>query len=296
MTARARRLAIAALALAACVAAVAAAAPRRPAPRKPPPRRLGAPVLTARARTTARVVPSRTYGIGRRVWVYVPPAYVRGDTCDLLVVLDGELYLDEIALPQVLDSLIAEHAIAPCVAAFVDDSSGAARIAELGNSARLPRFLADELLPWLRARWSVTSRPRRVTIAGSSAGGVAAAFAALERPDAFGNVLSQSGAFWRGPEGANRPPYEWQTAQWAAPPKRDVCFVLEVGASETAAALGGAAPSILEANRRLRDALQKGGYAVRYTEVAGGRHSTATWGARLPAALVTMGRLGAGLR
>jgi len=287
-----RRLAIAALVLAlACVAVAASAQPR-----KRPPRPTGWPLLTARARTVARVVPSRTYGIGRRVWVYTPPAYAPGDTCDLLVVLDGEQYLDDIPLPQMLDSLIAEHAIARCIAAFVDDSSGAARIAELGNSSRFTRFLAADLLPWLHARWSVTGDPRRVTIAGSSAGGLGAAFAALERPDLFGNVLSQSGAFWRGPNGANQPPYEWQTAQWAAGPKRDVRFVLEVGSTETQAALGGAAPSILDANRRLRDALHKRGNTVRYAEVPGGRHAPASWAPRLPAALVTMGRLAAGLR
>jgi len=293
MSVRTRQwLALAVLALAlVCVAAVAVAAPH-----KRPPRPTGWPILTARARTVARVVPSRTYAIGRRVWVYTPPGYAPADTCDLLVVLDGGLYLDDIALPQVLDSLIAAHAIARCVAAFIDDTTGAPRIAELGNSSRFTRFLADDLLPWLHARWSVTGDPRRVTIAGSSAGGLAAGFAALERPELFGNVLSQSGAFWRGPQGANLPPYEYQTAQWAARPKHDVRFVLEVGSTETIAALGGAAPSILEANRRLRDALHKQGYTMSYTEVPGGRHATDSWGARLPAALVAMGRIAAGLR
>lgn len=38
---------------------------------------------------------------------------------------------------------------------------------------------------------------------------------------------------------------------------------------ESRSALGGAAPSILEANRRLRDALRKKGYDVTYAEVAG---------------------------
>jgi pimeloyl-ACP methyl ester carboxylesterase len=42
--------------------------------------------------------------------------------------------------------------------------------------------------------------PRRVIVTGSSAGGLAAAYVALMRPDLFGNVLSRSGAFWRGAE------------------------------------------------------------------------------------------------
>jgi enterochelin esterase-like enzyme len=127
-------------------------------------------------------------------------------------------------------------------------------------------------------------------VTGSSAGGLAAAYVAWKRPDLFGNVLSQSGAFWRGNEGSNDPPYEWLTGQYAAAPKRDIRFVLEVGALESQGALGGAAPSILEANRRLRDALRKKGYDVTYAEVPNGRHTPESWRERLPDAIAALAR------
>jgi enterochelin esterase-like enzyme len=39
-------------------------------------------------------------------------------------------------------------------------------------------------------------RPGRRVIAGSSLGGLAAAFIAMVAPNLFGNVIAQSGAFW----------------------------------------------------------------------------------------------------
>src|SRR5438105_1964126 len=104
-------------------------------------------------------------------------------------------------------------------------------------------------------------------------------------PELFGKVLSQSGAFWRGNEASNDAPYEWITQHLALIPKANVRFVLDVGSMETMGAMGGAAPSLVDANRRLRDVLKAKGYAVDYFEVPGGQHSTETWRTRLPAGI-----------
>jgi enterochelin esterase family protein len=235
-------------------------------------------------------IDSRTYGGARRVWVYTPPGYSRdaGPTYDLLVVFDGAEYLDEIPLPSILDALLAAGKTGPFVAVLVDDASGAERLADLANSARFVDFLAGELVGWTRAKWRVTRDPHRTIVTGSSAGGLAAAYAALRHPEVFGNVLSQSGAFWRGNEGTNGAPYEWLTSQYAAGPRRDIRFVLEVGSRESAGALGGAAPSILEANRRLHDVLVAKGYPVTWAEVPDGRHAPEFWRVRLPDAIATL--------
>jgi enterochelin esterase-like enzyme len=52
--------------------------------------------------------------------------------------------------------------------------------------------------------------------------------------------------------------------------------------------MGGTAPSILEANRRLRDALRAKGYDVEYHEVPNGVHSPESWRVRLPVGLVAL--------
>jgi enterochelin esterase-like enzyme len=61
-----------------------------------------------------------------------------------------------------------------------------------------------------------------------------------------------------------------------------------VGTTETHGALGGQAPSILAANRALRDTLRAKGYAVTYAEVPNGVHGVETWGVRLPVGLVAL--------
>lgn len=232
-------------------------------------------------------VASREYGSPRHLWVYTPPGYAAtGPECDFLLVFDGGVYLEDIPLPAMLDSLIAAKALRPTIAVMLDDSSGTARIADLGNQERFARMIAGEIVPWARSRWRLTTDPHRSTVTGSSAGGLAAAFVALRHPESFGNVVSQSGAFWRGAAGSNGAPFEWLTHQYAAGPKRDVRFFLDVGSTETRGAIGGTAPSILDANRRLRDVLRRKGYAVAYFEVPGGAHAPEFWRQRLPAGLL----------
>jgi len=234
-------------------------------------------------------IASRVLGRERRVWVYTPPAYSDAKSdYDLLIAFDGEEYLSDIPLPTMLDTLLAERKAPAFVAILIDDESGAARLDDLGNRSKFADFLAGELLEWVRARWKVTRDPSRTIVAGSSAGGLAAAYAAFRHPEAFGKVISQSGAFWRGNEASNEAPWEWLTSQYASAPKKSVRFYLDVGAMESRGALGGTAPSILEANRRLRDVLRKKGYELAYTEVPECTHSPESWRQSLPAAIATI--------
>lgn len=235
-------------------------------------------------------IPSRQYRRDRRLWMYTPPGYSPAAAAgyDLLVVFDGEEYLNDIPLPMILDALLADGKAPPFVAVLIDNGTSRARLDDLANRAGFAAFLADEVIPWVRLHWNVTRDPRRTIVTGSSAGGLGAAYVAFKRPDLFGNVLSQSGAFWRGNEASNEAPYEWLASQYAASPRKDIRFLLEVGSRESRGALGGAAPSILEANRRLRDALTKKGYAVIYAEVPDGDHAPATWRHRLPVAIATV--------
>jgi enterochelin esterase family protein len=235
-------------------------------------------------------VASRHQGRDRQVWVYTPPGYAasRDSSLGLLIAFDGGEYLSEIPLPRILDSLHAAGRIPPLVAVLIDNAGGAARLDDLANRAWFVDWLADELLPWVRRGWRVTRDPHRVIVTGSSAGGLAATFAALKRPDVFGNVLSQSGAYWRGAEASNDPPYAWLEKQVRRWPHADVRFWLEVGSTESRGALGGAAPSILATNRALRDTLRANGYRVTYGEVPNGVHAPQTWAPRLPEGLVLL--------
>lgn len=253
---------------------------------------------SARASTTAPAhghvqeyqLQSRVYSSPRRIWIYTPPQYdaQRAAPYDLLVAFDGAEYLDTIPLPLILDTLTATGRIPPYVAVLIDDYDGAQRTAELGNSPRFAEFVGNELVPWVWERFHVAHTPGHTIITGSSAGGLAAAFVAFKRPDLFGNVLSQSGAFWRGPDGSNSPPFEWLSAAYGSAPRQNIRFFLDVGESETRGVLGGSGPVFIEANRRFRDVLRRKGYDVVYTEVPGGSHSPDSWKTRLPVGLVQL--------
>ena len=243
-----------------------------------------------RGTVSAHMIRDASFGRARAVWVYTPPGYDarRKTTYPLIIAFDGASYRDSMPLPRVLDSLLATRRTTAFVAVLVDDSSGAVRTTELGNAARMPRFIGTQLLPWVRQRWHVTRDPARVIATGSSAGGLAAAHLALTRPDLVGNVFAQSGAFWRSAEGSNGAPYEWLTARVGLIPKQPVRFILDVGELEDHATLGGTGPNFRDATRRFRDALVTRGYDVTYIEVPGGNHAEQWWRPRLPAGIVAL--------
>jgi enterochelin esterase family protein len=223
------------------------------------------------------------FGRERDAWVAVPKEGAAG--ANLLIVFDGPQYLDEIPLPAILDSLTAAGAIGPTVAVMIDNGGGPQRIEDLGNRAAFADWLADQLVPWMRARYQLSKDPHHTVAMGSSAGGLAAAFVALRRTEVIGDAISLSGAFWRADEAKASPPWEWLTSYVSVAPKRDARFVLDVGEKETMGVLGGTGPSIRDANRRLKQALETRGYAVQYAEAPGGFHAPESWRVRLPAML-----------
>lgn len=244
----------------------------------------------AAGKLTEHVVFDSAYKRPRRIWIYTPPRYDahRSAAYPMLVAFDGDEYRDTMPLPMILDTLLAGKHAPAFVAVLVDDSSSGTRIADLGNSGRMADFLGKQLVPWVRSRWHVTTDPRRVIVTGSSAGGLGSAYVAFMRPDLFGNVWSQSGAFWRGAEASNDAPYEWLTDQVKRSPKKNVRFYLDVGEMEDHPTLGGSGPNFRDANRRMRDALRGKGYDVTYTEVPGGNHAERWWRERLPVGIVAL--------
>jgi len=243
----------------------------------------------AARRLAAHTIFDSTYRRQRRIWVYTPADYDAKTTAyPLIVAFDGANYRDTMPLPWILDTLRAVRKAPAFVAVLIDDSEGAERIADLGNAQRMSTFLSSQLIPWVRQHWHVTSDPRRTIVTGSSAGGLGSAFVALEHPEIFGNVLSQSGAFWRGAEASNDAPYEWLTARVKARPRSDVRFFVDVGELEDHATLGGSGPNFRDANRRFVAALRTKGFQVDYTEVPGGMHGEPYWMERLPVGIVSL--------
>ncbi|MBM7783639.1 alpha/beta hydrolase-fold protein [Tenggerimyces flavus] len=211
---------------------------------------------------------SESLGNERRVSVYLPPGYAdSGEPCRLLVAFDGGISPEVMPCATILDNLHATKRIPPTIAVLVSQQD---RNVELSCHQPFVDFLADELMPWARERLRISANPRDVIVAGQSLGGLASAFAALRRPDVFGNVLSQSGSFWWHPEGDVE--LEWLARQAADSPVVPVRFWLEAGMLEVTPA-----PGLVVTNRHFRTVLHARGYPhVTYSEFSGG-HDYACW-------------------
>ena len=202
----------------------------------------------AKGRVEQTTVGSKLLGTTRDVWVYTPPGYdalaQAGDGLPLLLTFDGGEYIRSVPGPTILDNLIAAHRIAPMVAVFVGSAENQ-RDAELGANERYVKFLATELVPLIRSNHRIASSPAGNVVAGSSLGGLAAAFVAFRHLELFANVLSQSGAFMFGAPGDSTP--ERRKREIEAAPRRDVKFYLEAGIYEAGRLANGV--DLLTSNR-----------------------------------------------
>jgi enterochelin esterase-like enzyme len=229
----------------------------------------GVPTGTVEERT----YDSEIYGSSRRVWVYTPPT-AAGPSAGLLICLWGPNYLNEIPVPTIIDNLLNQHRIPPLTVLFIDNTGD--RFQNIQSTARFTSSLSTELLPWAQRTLHAPIDARHVIVTGYSAAGLASAYIAYKHPDQVGNVLAQSGAFWRAFEGEGASEYEWISRQFASTAKRDTAFYLDVGGSETLVAPGGG-PIFKEAVAHLRDVLTTKGYAVQFDEVPGGEHEYMHW-------------------
>jgi enterochelin esterase-like enzyme len=218
---------------------------------------------------------SATLNNDRDVWIYTPYGYEpAGPRYPLLVVFDGGLFVDWVGVPAILDNLIAQKRIPPMVVALVAPVN---RAVELACSKPFTEYLATELVPLMRHNYNATDEPSHTIVAGSSLGGLAAAFAGFQHPEVFGNVLSQSGSYWWSPpEEAEK---SWLTRQFAQAPLRPLRISMSAGLMEI--------PDQLDTNRHLRDVLTAKGYQLSYGEF-NGNHSYVSWRADFAGRLLAL--------
>jgi enterochelin esterase-like enzyme len=219
--------------------------------------------------------------------IYTPPGY-RGDgpPNGLLVVFDEGSYLTVVPTPTILDNLLFEKKIAPMVAVLIGNPDQETRTRELPPNPKFADFLNNELVPWVRQNYNVTTDPRQVVVAGSSFGGIASVYAGLRHPETFGNILCQSGSFWWSaptPEPYAEPNY--LAKEFIKSPKLPLRFYLDAGTFEVDMEGGGGA--ILEPSRHMRDVLLAKGYDVHYQENVGG-HDYLSWRGSLADGLLAL--------
>lgn len=231
----------------------------------------------------------------REIGVYLPPGYSRDSKpYGLLVLFDESVYLNSerngtiVPTPTILDNLISEKRIPPIITVFIDNPLDT-RYKELTCDPTFADFLNSELLPWVRRFYNVTADARQTVIGGSSFGALAASCAGLRYPGTFGNILSQSGAYWwtppkRNPSDPDTEP-DWMAKQFIASPRLPLRFYMDAGTDELD--LTGDGGDILVPNRNLRDVLLAKGYEVHYQEFDGG-HDGLSWRSTLADGLILL--------
>lgn len=130
----------------------------------------------------------------RSIYFYQPAA---PGPYPLLVVYDGADYLYRGRLPSIVDQLIAAGKIQPLALALVPNA-GKARFAEYACGDAIPMFVERRVLPLAYQALSLVDiqrHPGSFGVLGASMGGMMALHTALSKPQIFGKVLCQAGAF-----------------------------------------------------------------------------------------------------
>lgn len=147
----------------------------------------------------------------RKIFVYIPAAYVDGAAAPVLVMHDGPSNLNLVrhALDNLTISTDPNRKLPPFIAISVenggDDSKGSQRGLEYDTlSDRLARFINDEVFPavladpQIRAAYpnlKITDDPWGRGAMGCSSGGAAALTMGWFRPDLFRRLITYSGTF-----------------------------------------------------------------------------------------------------
>jgi len=233
---------------------------------------------------------SWVYPAARRdYWVYVPQQYDPATPAALMVFQDGHAYMDEqgrYRVPIVFDNLIHAGDMPVTIAVLINPGHVGGELPENAWRAdnrsleydtvsdRYARFLLEEILPEVGARWNLTADPDQRAIGGASSGGICAFTVAWERPDAFRKVLSHIGSFTDIRGGHVTP------SRVRKEPLRPLRVYLQDGEND----LNNPRGDWWLANLQMVSALKYRGYEVRFDAGKGG-HDGEHGGAVLPDAL-----------
>ena len=163
-------------------------------------------------------------GMKSEYWIYVPAQYNANTPAALMVFQDGGGYIrrdgNNPAL-NVIDNLIAQKKMPVTICVFINpgDISGSPGTPTYNFvkaysdkwrrtlkdsmrstlydtvSERYPRFLRDEVLAEVAAKYNLRKDAYSRAITGSSSGGICAFNAAWQMPDQFGRVITWIGSF-----------------------------------------------------------------------------------------------------
>ncbi|TWU24269.1 putative esterase [Novipirellula galeiformis] len=161
--------------------------------------------------TDSTLDPKKEVRKERKIFVYIPAAYVDGTKAPILVTMDGPSRLDLVR--NALDNLTISKDPKRTLPAFIaiavqnggNDGKGSERGLEYDTmSDRFARFINDEVLPAVLGNEKIkaaypqiafTENPWGKAVMGCSSGGAAALTMGWFRPDLFRRLITYSGTF-----------------------------------------------------------------------------------------------------
>ena len=206
---------------------------------------------------------SKTLGYPLQYRVYLPETDKQEAKWPTIYITDGQWYLSQGQMIEILDREIAGGHIEPVVAVFVDsrnpdDLTENRRTKEFICNPDYISFYLNELIPTITANFPVSNRREDRVIAGLSFGGLNAACFGLLASNVFGGIGMQSPA-----NGYYLPV---MINQYKDNQTWNVKVFLSVGTKK----------DNKEDVRKLRRTLKKKGYDVTYIEVPFG-HEWSNW-------------------
>ncbi len=256
-------------------------------------------------------------GMKSEYWIYVPAQYDAKTPAALMVFQDGGAYTDRnsgtLAL-NVIDNLIAQKKIPVMICVFINpgdisESPGTPTYKfvkaysekwqrDLKDSMRSTlydtvsdryvRFLRDEILADVAAKYNIRKDGYSRAITGLSSGGICSFNAAWQMPEQFSRVISWIGSFasiqWKedpaNPDGGQDYP-----DKILREPKRNIRVWLQDGSGDLELRYGSWAP----ANIRMANALKMTKYDFHFS-FGKGSHNAAHGAAEFPAGMIWLWR------
>lgn len=257
-------------------------------------------------------------GMKSEYWIYVPAEYDPKVPAALMVFQDGGGYTDRDGnnpVLNVMDNLIAQKKIPVMISVFINpgdvtDSPGTPTYDFVKAysdkwhrtlkdsmrstlydtvSDRYVRFLRDEVLADVEAKYNIRKDAYSHAITGLSSGGICSFNAAWQMPDQFSRVISWIGSFdsiqWKEdpkvPDGGQDYP-----SKILREPKRNIRVWLQDGSNDLEIDRYGSWPL---ANLRMANALKMKGYDFHFS-FGQGTHNSGQGAAEFPAEMIWLWR------
>jgi enterochelin esterase-like enzyme len=197
----------------------------------------------------------------RRLIVYTPKGF-ENQALPAVYVQDGIAYYRLAKLAEVLEQLLQENLVRPAHLIFIEPID---RLTDYRFNVSYRSFIVDELAPFIDKELQTTSE--RIAM-GASLGGLVSATLALEHPDLFQTVITQSGAFIGSP---TEPDFYKGKSSWVLEMLQDneplpIRWYTEVGTIEW----------LTDINRKAHDVLGQKNYDHVYAERNAG-HNWVNW-------------------